>query len=60
MKVGFLFGVPSSTLMENAGRRVAALVLERYCCRRRMAVFRGKEITVATDSWRRGGPMKKA
>jgi len=36
------FGVPSLTLMENAGTAVAALVLEQYRCARRIVVFCGK------------------
>jgi len=36
------FGVPSLTLMENAGTAVAALVLEQYSSLRRIVVFCGK------------------
>ena len=36
------FGVPSLTLMENAGAAVAAHVLEHYAAARKIAVFCGK------------------
>ena len=48
------FGVPSLTLMENAGATVSDYVLSHYTAAVRIVVFAAREIMAAMDSWRRG------
>ena len=53
------FGVPSPTLMENAGAAVADYVLAHYSAARRTVVFAARETMAGTVSWRRGDCIEK-